>query len=163
MKKLTLVLTLLISIILITSCTKKEIIKLDLSDQFVIINELLDKNLEVEYEKAVDKPILFTNKGEYEKFAKQYFEFNGMEDFEYQKYDLLLANGKKINPQGDTSLSAASITKLRNNVEITLNIDGKVTSKESSKDSVTEHILYVRLSKGTISPKSNFKITKAEK
>lgn len=160
MKKVILVFILLTSIILITPCTKKEIIKLDLSDQIVSITELLDKNMEIDYEKAVVKPIVFTNKDDYERFAKQYFKFIGEKDFDYQKYDLLLVNGKKINPEGDTLYSIGSITKLRNSVEITLKIDGNLESKEASKDSVIENILYVRLSKGTISPKSNFKITK---
>ena len=160
MKKVIFVLVLLTTIILITSCTRKEIIKLDLSDQIISTTELLDKNTEIEYEKAVVKPLIFTNKDEYERFAKQYFKFIGMEDFEYQKYDLLLVNGKKINPQGDTLYSVGSITKLKNSVEITLKIDGKVEFKEASKDIVLENILYVRLSKGIIPPESNFKITK---
>jgi hypothetical protein len=159
-KKVIFVLVLLITIILITLSTKKEIVKLDLSDQIISTTALLDKNMEIEYEKAVDKPIVFTNKHEYERFAKQYFKFIGMDDFKYQKYDLLLVNGKKINPRGDTLYSFGSITKLRNSVEITLKIDGKVEIKEASKDSVIENILYLRLNKGTISPKSNFKITK---
>ena len=160
MKKVILVLILLTGIILIISCTKKEIIKLDSSDRTVSMTQLLDKNIEIDYEKAVVNPIIFTNKDDYEKFAKQYFKFIGEKDFDYEKYDLLLVNGKKINPKGDTLYSVNSIIKRRNSVEISLKINEQFKSKEFSKDSIIQNIIYVRLSKGTIIPKSNFKITK---
>jgi len=160
LKKVILVLILLTGIILIISCTKKEIIKLDSSDRTVSMTQLLDKNIEIDYEKAVVNPIIFTNKDDYEKFAKQYFKFIGEKDFDYEKYDLLLVNGKKINPKGDTLYSVNSIIKRRNSVEISLKINEQFKSKEFSKDSIIQNIIYVRLSKGTIIPKSNFKITK---
>lgn len=58
----------------ITSCSKEEIIKLNLTDQIITITELIDKSLEIDYENAVVSPILFTNNDEYEKFAKQFFK-----------------------------------------------------------------------------------------
>jgi len=160
LKKVILVLILLTGIILIISCTKKEIIKLDSSDITVSMTQLLDKNIEIDYEKAVVNPIIFTNKDDYERFAKQYFKAIGEKDFDYEKYDLLLVNGKKINPQGDTLYSVNSIIKRRNSVEVTLKINEQFKSNEFSKDIIIQNIIYVRLSKGTIIPKSDFKITK---
>lgn len=164
MKRMILGTVVLINLLLITSCSKKEIIEIDLSDQIVSITQLLDKTLEIEYEKAVVKPIIFTNKEQFEKFTKQYFinyvKSYGIEDFEYQKYDLLLVNVKKINPKGDTLYSIDSISKYGDNVEITLKTDSKVASKESSKDAIIENVIYLKLDKGIISPESNFEVKK---
>lgn len=133
---------------------------LDLADQIVSITQLLDKSLEEEYEKATVQPIVFTNKDEFEQFSNKYFIGNSMKDFEYQKYDLLFINVKKVTPQENTLYRVNSISKLRNTVEIILKTYGKVTDKEMGKDNVIENVLYVRLSKEKISLKSNFVINK---
>lgn len=83
-----------------------------------------------------------------------------MKDFEYQKHDLLLINADKINPQGDTLYNVENITKLKDNVKITLKAYGKVTSKKSNQDAVIENIVFIRFSKGVISPNSKFMIIK---
>jgi hypothetical protein len=159
-KRVIIIVILLITTILIASCSSKETIKLGLTDQIISINELIDNSLETEYEKAVATPLLFTNKNEYERFAKQYFINYGMEDFEYEKYDLLFINVKKINLQGDTLYSVDTIVKLRNSIEITLKTDSKVTMNDSSRDCVIENVIYVMLNKGTISHESNFSVIK---
>jgi len=160
MKKIILIAILVVSIIiLITSCAKKEVINLKLEDQIVAITELLDKNIEVAYEKAAEKPMIFTNRDEYELFAKQYFKNHEL-DFEFEKYDMLFVSVKKINPQGDILYCIDSITKLSNKVEITIKPEGKGAIKDSSKDAVIENIIYVRLAKAIISPQSNFNVIK---
>lgn len=159
MKKIILIYILAVSIILTTSCAKKEVINLELEDQIVAITELLDKNIEVAYEKAAEKPIIFTNRDEYERFAKGYFKNHEL-DFEFEKYDMLFVSVKKINPQGEILYGIDSITKLSNKVEITIKPEGKTTIKDSSKDAVIENILYIRLPKAIISPQSNFNVIK---
>jgi hypothetical protein len=160
MKRIIFLFILLTSIMLITSCSEKENIKPNLADQIISVVELLDKSVESDYEKVVDKPIVFSNKDEYERFNKQYFKLDGIENFNFHKYDLLFVNGKKINPEDDTLYEVDGIVKQGNNVRISLKTSGKVTVQDSDEDNVIYNVIYVRLDKETIPPKSNFSTRK---
>ena len=144
---------------LITSCSNKESIKLGFADQIISITELSDKGLEKDYESDVVTPILFSNKDEYEKFTEKYFEYPGIKGFQFEKYDLLLINAKRVNPNGDTLYSVDSIKKQGDDIEIFLKEDGKVVT-ELNQDSIIKNIIYVKLNKGRLSPDSSFYVYK---
>lgn len=130
------------------------------ADKIETLAELLDKNSEQNFLKEAEKPILFTTQVQYDKFTSKYFKNFNTKNINFDKYDLVFIDGKRVNPQGDTIYNLQSLSKQGNIIEFQLSEGSKFKSGAASKDVTLQNVILLKFEKGVLTSKDSFVIVK---